>query len=191
MQAGRHILGLTIATILASIVFASVFVYYPASVEVSPRAPPVIFDYGTNSNQRDLNGTIISTTIDATNTSASITLHPTYQRTYYLDVLRIKNQDSQAYYVRINVISTITGGNLVSAKLYIYSDDGVRVGEVDLLTTGLQPGDWITLNGNGELRIDFEFQYSTMGGASDTAPPGSGTINLELVYSTVNTETPP
>jgi hypothetical protein len=191
MQAGRYILGLTIATILASIVFASVFVYYPASVQVSPTAPPVIFDYGSNSNQRDLYGRTITTTIDATGTSASITLHPTYQRTYYRDVLRIKNQDSEAYYVMINVISTITGGNLVSAKLYIYNDDGVRVGVVDLLTTGLQPDDWITLNGNGELRIDFEFQYATIGGTSDTAPPGSGTIHLRLVYSTVNTETPP
>lgn len=190
MQAGKYILGLTIATILASIVFASVFVYYPASVQVSPTAPPVIFIEGSNSNQRDLYGTIITTTIDTTGTSASITLHPTYQRTYYLDVLRIKNQDSQAYYVRINVISTITNGNLASAKLYIYNG-GVRVGVVDLLTTQLQPDSWIVLNGNGELRIDFEFQYATSGGSYNTAPSGSGTINLELVYSTVNTETPP
>jgi len=190
MQAGKYILGLTIATILVSIVFASVFVYYPASVQVSPTAPPVIFIEGSNSNQRDLYGTTITTDIDATGTSASITLHPTYQRTYYRDVLRIKNQDSEVYYVRIRVTSTITGGNIVSAKLYIYSG-GSRVGVVDLLTTGLQPDSWIALNGNGELRIDFEFRYTTSGGSHDTAPSGSGTITLELVYSTVNTEDPP
>ncbi|MFZ8791941.1 MAG: hypothetical protein ACO2OS_06730 [Thermosphaera aggregans] len=190
MQAGKYILGLTIATILASIVFASVFVYYPASVQVSPRAPPVIFEEGSNSNQRDLYGETITTDIDATGTSASITLHPTYQRTYYKDVLRIKNQDSEVYYVKVNVVSTITGGNIVSAKIHVYRGD-VKVGEIDLLTTGLQPDSWIALNGNGELRIDLEFRYATTGGSHDTAPPGSGTISLELVYSTVNNETPP
>jgi len=162
----------------------------PASVQVSPRAPPVIFEEGSNSNQRDLYGETITTDIDATGTSASITLHPTYQRTYYKDVLRIKNQDSQVYYVKIKVNETITGENLASAKLYIYSG-GDRVGVVDLLTTQLQPDSWIVLNGNGVLRIDFEFQYTTSGGSYNTAPSGSGTITLELVYSTVNTETPP
>lgn len=91
MQTGKYILGLTIASILASIVFASVFVYYPASIQVSPTAPPVIFSEGDNSNQRDLYGQTITTTIDETGTSVLINLHPTYRRTYYLDVLRIKN----------------------------------------------------------------------------------------------------
>ncbi len=190
MQTGKYILGLTIATILASIVFASVFVYYPASIQVSPTAPPVIFSEGDNSNQRDLYGQTITTTIDETGTRVLINLHPTYQRTYYLDVLRIKNQDSQVYYVKINVLSTITGGNLVSAKLYLY-DETYKVGEVDLLTTQLQPNSWVPLNGNGELKVDIEFQYETSGGSSTTPPNGSGTIQLELIYSTLNTETPP
>jgi len=190
MQARRYVLGLTIATILVSIVFASVFVYYPGIVQVSPVRPPIIFTEGSNSNQRDLNGATITTTIDSTNTSASIALHPTYQRTYYRDVLRIKNQDSEVYYVKVNVVSTITGGNIVSAKIHVYSG-AVKVGEIDLLTTGLQPDNWITLNGGEELRIDFEFRYATTGGSPDTAPSGSGTISLELVYSTVNNETPP
>ncbi|MGB9828431.1 MAG: hypothetical protein ACPLSM_07935 [Thermosphaera sp.] len=190
MQAGKYILGLTVATILASIVFASVFIYYPAIVQVSPTSPPVIFVEGSNSNQRDLYGTIISTIIDATGTSASVTLHPTYQRTYYSDVLRIKNLDSQVYYVKVNIHSTITDGNLARAKLLFY-DGATKVGEVDLLTTQLQPGGWVVLNGNGELKIDFEFIYGTNGGSSTTPPTGGGTILLELVYSTANTETPP
>lgn len=60
-----------------------------------------------------------------------------------------------------------------------------------MLTTQLQPNSWVPLNGNGELRVDIEFQYETSGGSSTTPPNGSGTIQLELIYSTLNTETPP
>lgn len=191
MKASKFIFGMTIATILVSVVFASVFVYYPVTVNVSPTTPPVVFSEGSNSRGKDLYGTTIEVTIDPTGTSASVTLHPTYQKTYYADILRIKNQDAgNAYYVRIKVAETILNGNLASAKLYLY-DGSTLVGTIDLLTTQIQPNNWITLNAGGDLRIDFEFHYVTQGGNPNTPPPGSGSILLELVYSGQNVETPP
>lgn len=191
MKASKFIFGMTIATILVSVVFASVFVYYPVTVNVSPTAPPVVFLQGSNSGGKDLYGTTIEVTLDPTGTSASLTLHPTYQKTYYMDVLRIKNQDSaNAYYVRIKVAETILNGNLASAKLYLYEGSAL-VGTIDLLTTQTQPTNWIALNAGGELRIDFEFHYVTQGGDFNTPPPGSGSIVLELIYSTQSIENPP
>ncbi|MEM0378987.1 MAG: hypothetical protein QXU53_06650 [Thermosphaera sp.] len=191
VKTSRFMLGMTIATILVSIAFASVFVYYPAAVNVNPSKPPVVFMEGSNSGGRDLYGAIIEVTLDPTGTSASLTLHPTYQKTYYMDVLRIRNQDpNNAYYVKVKVAETVTRGNLASARIYLY-EGSVLVGTVDLLTTQLQPDNWILLNAEGELRMDFEFVYTTQGGSYETPPPGSGSILLELIYSSQNTESPP
>ncbi|MDT7895223.1 MAG: hypothetical protein RQ855_03385, partial [Desulfurococcales archaeon] len=47
--------ALAIAIIL-SYAFASVFVYYPLTVNLSPVSPPIKFLAGSNANQSDLGG---------------------------------------------------------------------------------------------------------------------------------------
>jgi hypothetical protein len=70
-------------SIASTAVFASVFVYYPVSIAATPQAPPIIFSSGSNSNANDLRGQQITVSISQANTSLSITVHPTYQTTYY------------------------------------------------------------------------------------------------------------
>ncbi|MGC9011912.1 hypothetical protein, partial [Thermogladius sp.] len=96
MRFDRRVLALVAVAVFTSIVFASVFVYYPVSVTVSPVSPPVYFEYGTNANQPDLGGAnTIDVTLGANKTSLTITIHPTYWVSYYKNVSLIVNGDSK------------------------------------------------------------------------------------------------
>jgi hypothetical protein len=57
MRFERRLLALVSLAVFASIVFASVFVYYPACITVSPVSPPVVFAAGSNAGKPDLLGT--------------------------------------------------------------------------------------------------------------------------------------
>ncbi|MEM4789724.1 MAG: hypothetical protein QXV06_08060, partial [Ignisphaera sp.] len=107
---------------ITAIVLASVFAYYPLTITVSPTAPGVVFEIGSNANQPDI-GTrnTITVTIGDNKTSASITIHPTYQENYYKDVLRITNGDDNAmnvYIIFTSVSNTLPERNTV--KLFVY-----------------------------------------------------------------------
>jgi hypothetical protein len=178
---------LILVSMLTSFVYASVFTYNPLTINISPVAPPVIFKYGANTGKADLRGTTITATISNTNTSLTLTLHPTYQKVYYKDVARINNTDTNVYYVMFNVTSPLTNSKITSAKLYLWEGTTKKL-EVDLRTTG--PTSRVSMNGKAEWRIDVEIVISESGGSYNTPPPASDSVTLNLIYSTQD-ESPP
>jgi hypothetical protein len=170
-------------------VAASVFAYYPLSITVSPITPPVVFDEGSNSNQDDLGyGNTITVSLGSNNASASVTVHPTYQRTYYMDVLRITNSDSRAYNVYIRVETAITGfpaGSTIQLKIYASgaSRAGTPIATVSLTSPGtVSIG---SLDAGRTWEVDVEV-YIPEGHTL----PSPATANLRLIY-TPSSETPP
>ncbi len=170
--------------LLMAIVNASVFTYYPLGINLVPVSPPVIFKEGSNAGQHDLYyghyGYKIDVTIGENGASATIKLHPTYQTTYYHDVLKITNQDDGAYYVWVYVeeaMEELPGGS----EAYLIIGDQY----FDLLSTGLSD-EYVTLNSGGSLRVDLKFfipEGSTL--------PGSSSAAIKLIYSPQNVEKPP
>ncbi|MCC6009918.1 MAG: hypothetical protein LM588_02855 [Fervidicoccaceae archaeon] len=165
-------------------VAASVFAYYPLSITVSPTTPPVTFATGSNSNQNDLGpGNTITVSLGSNSASASVTVHPTYQKTYYKDVLRITNSDSKTYnvYIRVDTaIASFPAGSTILLKIY---DSGTPIATVPLTSTGtVSIG---SLSGGGAWEVDVEV-YIPEG----SSLPSSATANLQLIY-TPSSETPP
>jgi hypothetical protein len=116
------------ATIILSIAFSSVFVYYPITAQISPVSPPVILDSGSNAGKSDLSGSnTIGVNIGANKTSATITIHPTYQASYYENVTIIRNTDSKSYTVTLKVYTAVSGLPSDSkALLYLFSKGATR-----------------------------------------------------------------
>jgi hypothetical protein len=118
------------ATIILSIAFSSVFVYYPITAQISPVSPPVILESGSNAGQSDLSGSnTIGVIIGDNKTSATITIHPTYQASYYENVIIIRNtDDSKSYRVTLKVyytnVSNLPSGSKV--LLYLFSQGATR-----------------------------------------------------------------
>jgi len=186
---------LAILALALAVANAAVFVYYPMSVTLQPSKPAVYFLPGSNANKPDIMygaGNTIAVTIDSAGAQASITVHPTYQRTYYKEVLNITNQDTQAYYVWLIIDNPINvGGNLTSATLYVKDANGNTVKTVDLSQTG--PILIGQIPGGATWRIDLEFQITGYGnnGSPNQAPILSDTsATLRLAY-TPSSETPP
>jgi len=190
---------IALATIVAA-VNAAVFVYYPLSITLQPSKPAVYFVLGTNANQNDImygvDGNRIVVIVDSAGAQAWITVHPTYQRTYYRDVLRVVNQDNVTYTVWLIIDNPISvSGNLTSAKLYVKDASGNTVKTVDLSQTGSQTGSVLIgqISGGAYWRIDLEFQIT---GYGDQESPSEAPIlsdtsaSLRLVYTPSN-ETPP
>ena len=173
--AGMAISLLAIAAV-SSMAFAAAFVYYPLNVALEGQSPPIVFAAGGNAGGGDLWGNTITVSIGANGTSLGLTLHPTYQKTYYKDVALIVNNDnSNSYYVMLRVTTPLSG---IQAKLIL--SDGT---EIDLTTTG--DYGWITLGAGSSLTVDVEVNIPE-GVTLDTY-----TASLELIYSPQNTETPP
>jgi len=168
-------------------VAASVFAYYPLSITVSPTTPPVKFITGDNSNKPDLNNTITVNTY-GDGTHAEVTVHPTYQKTYYKDVLRITNNGSKAYNVYIRVDTAITSdisGLTIQLKIYASgaSRPGTPIKTVPLNSTSdVNIG---SLNGGDTWEVDIEV-YIPEG----TTLPSSAKAELYLIYTPSN-EKPP
>jgi len=131
----KKLLSLILAlltAIMLSTAFASVFSYYPAQVSVAPTSPPVYFAPGKNAGSSDLgSGNTIAVSLGSNSVSAAITVHPTYQVTYYKNVTLIVNNEptvsGKAYKIYIRVVTPISGlpsGSI--AKLYIYSKSAQR-----------------------------------------------------------------
>ncbi|RLE91935.1 MAG: hypothetical protein DRN04_11615 [Thermoprotei archaeon] len=174
------------ATLALLLVNAAVFTYYPVAVTVTG-VQPVVFAAGSNAGKPDLgDGNTIVVTLGANGTSASITVHPTYQTTYYKDVLRLQNQDSEkSYYVAIRVNDPAELEGASTATLRIYDSTGTLIDTVDLTTTGTT--DWIAvLNAEDYLRFDLKFYIE-----EETSLPSSETIGFEVIYSPQNVESAP
>ena len=174
-----------------SVVNAALFVYYGVSITAQGQPPPVVFAPGKNANGTDLRGTQILVSFDSTNTSLTITVHPTYRTHLYRNITLIVNQDSaNAYYLAFNVTTAFTNTKITQAKLFIKTLAGAPIATIDLKATGVQ-GWPITLPANGKLRIDL-FLVITPGPSDgfNNPPFTSDSATLQLIYSPQNAESP-
>jgi len=183
--------ALAIAIIL-SYAFASVFVYYPLTVNLSPVSPPIKFLAGSNANQSDLGGggspytsNTIGVTIGSDGASLTLTLHPTKQHNYYRNVSLIQNTDGKAYYitVRVNTAASLPAGSQARLLIYDAPSGGSLVANVNLLATGDTSAS-ATIPAGAVWRIDLYIFIPE--GASVSATSAS----LQLIYSP-SSETPP
>lgn len=184
----REIISLGIILALTVVVFASVFVYYPLTVTATPTQPSVVFQSGSNAGQPDIGqGKTISVNIGANSTSASITIHPTYQENYYKNVTLIVNNDSKAYNVYIvftNVNNNLPAGNVV--KLFVYSGNTL-VNEINITSPSINTSISIgSLPAGSKWELDFYVyipEGTNINGTSYSA-------TAKLVF-TPSSETPP
>jgi len=193
------------ALLLSSLGFASVFTYYPVTVNISPVAPPVNFTAGSNAGQPDLGaGNTIGVSLGPSGASATITIHPTFQTTYYKNITLIKNWESgagaKAYKVYIKVVSQASLPSGSTAKIYIYSqgatrsltgfpnpapDSGTYVASVSLLSTGTTPTFIGTLNAGSAWEVDVLVYIP-----ESSTTPGSTTAQIQLIYTPSGEEPP-
>ena len=191
----RAVVLALVATIILSIAFSSVFVYYPITAQISPVSPPVILDSGSNAGRSDLSGSnTIGVSIGANKTSATITIHPTYQASYYENVTIIRNKDSKSYNVTLKVyytnVSDLPSGSKVS--LYLFSKGATRnlsewpssnlapsgsLAVLDLTQTTTPAT--VTLSGGSIVEADI-LVYIPEGSTMPTSPV---TANIYLVYT--------
>lgn len=169
---------------LVAIVNAAVFGYYPITLSVTG-VQPIQFEAGTNAGNPDLgDGNTIVVTLGPNLASADITLHPTYHKTYYKNVLKVNNLDSvKSYYIGIKVNTALSGFTI--AKMHVYdSTHTTLIGSFDLTTTGADY--WYgPLSAGSNYIIDFEFVYP------EGSPLPSGvSASIELIFSPQNTEAP-
>ncbi len=179
-QLKQMIVLLVLVTVASTVALASVFVYNPLTININAVSPPVIFEPGSNANQADLASNTIEVTLGANQTSATVTIHPTYQQTYYKNVTLIKNTDTNTYYVWIKVETpaVLPAGS----EAYMILNDTLGT-QVNLLATGIYGP--ITLSGGQVLQADFNVTLP-----EGVALPAATTANLKVIYST-STETPP
>lgn len=192
-------LALALLTAIAlSIAFAAVFSYYPVLITISPVSPPVYFEPGNNAGKDDLGaGNTITVTVGNNSTSVSITIHPTYQVTYYKNVTLIVNSDTtKAYNIYLRVATPADLPSRASAVVYVYSKGAPRslsgyptptpsgyVKSVDLTSTGTT---YIgSLSGGSAYEIDI-YVYIPEG----TSLPSSTTASILLIASP-SSESPP
>jgi hypothetical protein len=183
--------ALAIAIIL-SYAFASVFVYYPVTVNLSPVSPPIRFLDGSNANQNDLGGSgspyssnTIGVTIGSDGASLTLTLHPTKQHNYYRNVSLIQNTDGKAYYItiRVNTAASLPSGSQARLLIYDRPSGGSLVANVNLLATGDTSAS-ATIPTGAVWRIDLYIFIPEGSTASSTS------ASLQLIYSP-SSETPP
>ncbi|MEM2671811.1 MAG: hypothetical protein QXI64_10165 [Sulfolobales archaeon] len=190
------LVAVSIAVLAISHVFASVFVYYPVTVNLSPVSPPIKFLAGSNANQNDLGGggspyvsNTIGVTIGSDGASLTLTLHPTKQHNYYRNVSLIQNTDGKAYYItiRVNTAASLPSGSVARLLIYDRPSGGAKVADVSLLATGdTSATATISASGNpGSVwRIDLYIFIPEGSTASATS------ASLQLIYSPSN-EAPP
>ena len=165
----------------AMVAVAAVFIYYPMNVNIQQQSPPVQFATGSNSGQADLEGQTITTSIGANKTSVTLSLHPTYQRSYYQDILHITNGGTQKYqvYIRVDTPMTLPSGGY--AKMYIIN--GTNKYTIDLTTTGTTTIG--TIPSGNTWQVDVEI-YIPEGNTLTTT-----SASVSLIYTPETGETPP
>jgi len=174
----RELVVLTILIAVAvSVVNAAVFVYYPMDVTASWSKRPIYFDTaGTNAGGPDLSGTI-TVVLSEDGTDAAITVHPSRRgTTLYHNIMTIKNDDTQTYYLWIKVETAFDDSSISEAYLLAGST------QVDLKQTGVTSMG--SLDAGEELSVSLRLKVSSSGSGTDSA-------SIELVYSPQSTETPP
>ncbi|MEM3104945.1 MAG: hypothetical protein QXD69_05535 [Candidatus Bathyarchaeia archaeon] len=183
----KFVLAPVLVVLVAMVALASVFVYYPLTINVQPQAPSVVFKEGSNANQFDIRGNTITVEIGANGTSASVTIHPTYQENYYKNVTIIKNVDDNA--MNVYIIFTSVTNNLPSDSnitMIIYQDYSI-IKSLDIINSDWnKPINVGSMNSGAVWEIDF-YVYIPEGKSISGA---SYRVNAKLVY-TPSSETPP
>ena len=189
MNNKNALLPLVVWLMALAFVAAGVFVYYPLSVTVSPVEPPIVFGSGSNANKPDLGGSnTITVHLGPKNTSVAITIHPTYNITYFKNVTIISNTDSKAYNVYLRVVQAITGfpsGSVIELRIYEKGAGrpGQPIGTVNLSSTGTTSIGELSSGGTWEVDVKVHIPEGS-------SLPSSATAYLELIY-TPSSETPP
>ncbi|MBO3841996.1 MAG: hypothetical protein FGF48_06220 [Candidatus Brockarchaeota archaeon] len=174
----RGILMLAILIAVAvSAVNAAVFVYYPMGITASWSKRPIYFDTEeTNAGGPDLSGTI-QVSLSDEGTVASVTVHPSRRgTTLYHNIMKIKNEDAQTYYLWIKVNTAFDDQSISEAVLIVDST------EINLRETGVTSIG--SISEGGELSVSLRLKISSTG-------PGTDSASIELVYSPQSTEPPP
>jgi len=126
--------------------------------------------------------------IGANKTSASITIHPTYQENYYRDVLRITNGDDNAmnvYIVFTSLSNTLPAGSVV--KLFVYEGTNKVIKELDITNPAInQPISIGSMAAGKTWQIDFYVYIPE----DKSIREASYKAEAKLVY-TPSAETPP
>ncbi|MEM4489136.1 MAG: hypothetical protein QXK88_10160 [Desulfurococcaceae archaeon] len=200
----RGVLASVLILIVAAFAAASVFAYYPFQLTVSPVSPPVTFGQGNNSGQPDLGtSNIISVSLGDSKTSVQVSIHPTYNTTYYKNVTLLRNSDSKAY--KVYLIISEKHVNLPSGSevyLIVYSSGATRnltgypnpepkadtyVNKIELVNTNT---DAPTLIGILYKDAVWEFDFLVRIPEGSSIEGASATFNMHIVY-TPSDETPP
>ena len=183
----RYALVLALALLAMTATLASVFAYYPLTLQVVPTAPGVVFEKGSNAGQPDIGArNTITVSVGANKTSASITIHPTYQENYYKDVLQIVNNDDNAmnvYIVFTSVSNTLPADSVV--KLFVYEEDT----KIELDVTNPQLNQPISIGLLGATKV-WQIDIYVYIPEGTVITGRSYTADAKLVY-TPSTETPP
>lgn len=179
MNRARTLMVLALLLLPVAAAFAGVFTYYPLTVTVEPTTTaPFIFQRGSNADRVDLSGSI-EVKLRGGNTSASVKLHPSYQITYYKDVLQIVRKTNQ--WDRFYILVNSTGASGV-AKMILYSSNGAKLVEVDLVSTGVVGP--ITIGSVDDYcEVDFKFNFGD-------SIPSNFNVELYLVVSNEEGATP-
>lgn len=181
----KHAIALLAIAAVASVAFASVFVYYPGTVTAYYQNPPIVWEGDSNSNGTDLEGQTITVKVGFNSTKLSIEVHPTYEYTYYKGIVKISNVGTKQYNVYIRVtqpadFGKISGGEV---KLILHTpNDGDQV--LDMTNGGATYGPFLL--GSGES-IGVDLQYFLPDGVK---LPSSITFSVQLIY-TPSSEAPP
>ncbi|HLI46080.1 MAG TPA: hypothetical protein VKU94_02695 [Geobacterales bacterium] len=143
----------------------------------------VIFHVPSNIVSSDLWGAIVSISIFQ-NTSATITVHPTYGTNYYSDVLLITNLDAITHYIAFNITDPLAMNVFSSAELYLRNPaNGELVAKIDIGSTGFRPSNnianWISLGSNSSLMVDLVISIKA---SSNTQKFFFENLTLYLVY---------
>ena len=181
------ILALPLALLLVAVplAYAGVIVSYPISGTVNYVAPTIVFEGGTNANQTGLGGNTISVTIGQNKTSATFSIHITYQTVEYHDILVIRNTDAaNAYWVGFSATTNLPAA-VYNATLLITDDTGSKIASYDLLTGGWS-GWLFQLPANTTYHVNLIFKMSE----GQRLPATPADISLKLYWSNSNTETP-
>lgn len=184
----RNVLIPVLALLATTLALASVFTYYPLTIRALPVAPGVVFEPGSNAREPDIGvGNFIEVVIGDNATSASLTIHPTYQENYYKDIIRIRNGDDDA--MRIFLIFTSLNNLLPSGsviKIFFY-EGATKVKELDITNPTLNtPINIGVLSSGTTWQIDV-YVYIPEGYSIANAQYSAG---AKLV-STPSGETPP
>lgn len=182
-----RLLAPALALILAALVISSmatVIVGYPIGVTAGYVENDVKLDFGSNSNKAGLAGNTITVSIGANASSATITIHLTYGKVMYIDILRINNSaTAPTYYIGFDVSHNLPATIVTRAELIV--DTGTGTVSYDILTGGWSG--WLTtIDPGSEYEIHFIFEVAE----GQKLPTTTSTINLRLYWSPSDTETP-